>query len=112
MLYREWFSQLRSPTPNRLSFSSIIVKQPIPRRDALKLIATATVVGPYSGSNAAVAATPPVSATAAGTPDVWSRTHDRVWLGGEYWANPMEDWEIADAVRNAAVLWPIAAPIQ
>lgn len=24
--------------------------------------------------------------------DNWENTHDRVWLGGEYWANPMENW--------------------
>jgi len=28
--------------------------------------------------------------------DSWSNTHDRVWIGGEYWANPMEDWHIVD----------------
>ncbi|WP_370980966.1 alkaline phosphatase D family protein [Agaribacterium sp. ZY112] len=26
--------------------------------------------------------------------DPWSRTYDRVWLGGSYWANPMEDWAV------------------
>ncbi|MDA1015865.1 MAG: hypothetical protein O3A00_15590, partial [Planctomycetota bacterium] len=24
----------------------------------------------------------------------WNSQHDRVWLGAEYWANPMEDWRI------------------
>ncbi|MCA9264723.1 MAG: alkaline phosphatase D family protein [Planctomycetales bacterium] len=24
----------------------------------------------------------------------WSTTHDRVWLGEQFWANPMEDWRI------------------
>jgi alkaline phosphatase D len=24
----------------------------------------------------------------------WDRINDRVWLGSEYWANPMEDWRI------------------
>ncbi|MCB1231486.1 MAG: alkaline phosphatase D family protein [Verrucomicrobiae bacterium] len=28
--------------------------------------------------------------------DRWHLTHDRVWLGGEFWANPMEDWRVAD----------------
>lgn len=28
--------------------------------------------------------------------DSWNNTHDRVWVGGEYWANPMEDWHIVD----------------
>ncbi len=26
----------------------------------------------------------------------WKGQHDRVWLGASYWANPMEDWRIAD----------------
>ncbi|MEZ6057937.1 MAG: alkaline phosphatase D family protein [Planctomycetaceae bacterium] len=26
----------------------------------------------------------------------WHRTHDRVFLGGEFWANPMEDWRIVE----------------
>lgn len=25
----------------------------------------------------------------------WGRAPDRVWLGAEYWANPLEDWRIA-----------------
>ena len=25
----------------------------------------------------------------------WANAHDRVWLGAEYWANPMHDWQIA-----------------
>ncbi len=28
----------------------------------------------------------------------WHRTNDRVWLGGDYWANPMEDWRIHNGV--------------
>ena len=28
--------------------------------------------------------------------DRWDNTWDRVWLGGEFWANPMEDWEVKD----------------
>jgi len=26
----------------------------------------------------------------------WYRNHDRVWIGGEFWSNPMEDWRIHD----------------
>jgi hypothetical protein len=26
----------------------------------------------------------------------WSKSHDRVWLGEEFWANPMEDWSLVD----------------
>ena len=26
----------------------------------------------------------------------WGLTHDRVWIGGEFWSNPMEDWRVND----------------
>ena len=26
----------------------------------------------------------------------WAKTHDRAFLGGEYWANPMEDWRVSE----------------
>lgn len=26
----------------------------------------------------------------------WDHQHDRVWLGSEYWANPLQDWRIAN----------------
>lgn len=26
----------------------------------------------------------------------WEQQHDRVWIGPEYWANPMEDWRLRD----------------
>jgi len=32
--------------------------------------------------------------------DRWSKTHDRVWLGGDFWANPMEDWRIVDGAAE------------
>jgi len=72
------------------------MNEPINRRTALKLIATATVVGATSGlrSNAATTAASP--SPDPGKSDPWRRTHDRVFLGGAFWANPMEDWQIAD----------------
>ncbi len=30
----------------------------------------------------------------------WSNTYDRVWLGAEFWANPMEDWRIVDGAAE------------
>jgi hypothetical protein len=30
----------------------------------------------------------------------WANTHNRVWLGGEFWANPMEDWQIVDGAAE------------
>ena len=32
--------------------------------------------------------------------DTWSTTPDRVWLGGEYWANPMEDWCVKEGAAE------------
>ncbi|MEM6915055.1 MAG: alkaline phosphatase D family protein [Verrucomicrobiota bacterium] len=28
--------------------------------------------------------------------DRWDKTHDRVFLGGDFWSNPMEDWHLKD----------------
>ncbi len=44
--------------------------------------------------------------TATGIEDVnltnvdWSQTHDRVWLSGDCWANPMEDWRVIDGAAE------------
>ena len=32
--------------------------------------------------------------------DRWNRTHDRVWLGERFWANPMEDWRVVDGAAE------------
>jgi hypothetical protein len=72
------------------------MNESISRRTALKLLATATVVGAASGPRPVAAASAPKRASDASSPDAWSRTHDRVWLGGEFWANPMEDWHVAN----------------
>jgi len=68
----------------------------ITRRTALKLIAAATVVGAAPGVRTAGAVTSPTLASDSKVSDAWSLTHDRVWLGGDFWANPMEDWQIAN----------------
>jgi len=65
------------------------------RRDGLKL----TVAGLAAGTAAAQAAAKPVAdATRGATPgeDPWRQRFDRIWIGGEFWANPMEDWHISD----------------
>ncbi|MFZ9839342.1 MAG: alkaline phosphatase D family protein [Opitutaceae bacterium] len=67
------------------------MKKDLTRRKALQLLSTAAVVGAASRTHLAGAANPPASTT-----DAWRRTHDRIWLGGEYWANPMEDWQMVD----------------
>lgn len=30
----------------------------------------------------------------------WEKMHDRVWLGEEFWANPMEDWAVVDGAAE------------
>jgi alkaline phosphatase D len=40
----------------------------------------------------------PESEAAASEPDFisrWHRLHDRVWVGRDYWANPLQDWRLA-----------------
>ncbi|MER2490754.1 alkaline phosphatase D family protein [Catenovulum sediminis] len=61
------------------------------RRDALKLVAAAGVAASTlsCASNQSVVSAKPML-------DKWRNTHNRPWLGGEYWANPMEDWHIVN----------------
>jgi hypothetical protein len=55
----------------------------------------------YGDAAAAPTAPPPADRPlAAGEPgapfrSAWDRAPDRVWLGAEYWANPLQDWRIA-----------------
>ncbi len=34
--------------------------------------------------------------------DRWDKTHNRVWIGGDFWSNPMEDWHIKDGWAECA----------
>lgn len=75
--------------------------KPISRRDALKFAAAGVVAGTV-GCSVTPHSQPKdqKKVISAATPqqDRWHKTYDRVWLGGEYWANPMEDW----CVKNGA----------
>lgn len=73
------------------SDSSNPLSESITRRTALKLVTAGTLVGLGGQAHKSFAArsTDPNYAS-----DSWGTTHDRVWLGGEYWANPMEDWRV------------------
>ena len=73
--------------------SSNPINAPISRRTALKLVTAGTLVGLGTQAHKSLAA---VTTDPNYTSDSWAITHDRVWLGGEYWANPMEDWRVAD----------------
>ncbi|MDI1334539.1 MAG: alkaline phosphatase D family protein [Lacunisphaera sp.] len=72
------------------------MKNKITRREALKYLTVGTIAGSIGNLFIPAARGAPVPATGNTDEDQWSRTHDRVWLGGAYWANPMEDWCIKD----------------
>ena len=69
----------------------------ITRRDALKIVTAGTLVGLSSAPQRTLAAAmnDPVRPRAD-----WGKMHDRVWLGGEFWANPMEDWRVVDGAAE------------
>lgn len=69
------------------------------RRSALKIAAAGTTMlatGQASYSSAK-AARNEKDGSVVGR---WSTTHDRVWLGDEFWANPMENWRIVDGAAE------------
>lgn len=73
------------------------------RRSAVKVIASGTALAGVASRQTATAQ--PVSApdTTAGIGN-WHQKHDRVWLGEDVWANPMEDWRIVDGAAEARTL--------
>lgn len=77
----------------------------ISRRDALKFVGAGVGVGVLAASAGCASSMSttqsdsPVNIPvklATNTQDPWHKTHDRVWLGGEFWANPMEDWQVKE----------------
>lgn len=62
------------------------------RRSAIKALGAAATVGLSTSVQAQQEST--------GEACPWDKTHDRVWLGGNYWANPMEDWHIVDGAAE------------
>ncbi len=65
----------------------------IPRRTSLKLITAGTMFG--LGTNELTLAEAGKNSPSKPI-DHWARSQNRVFLGGDYWANPMEDWRIQD----------------
>lgn len=61
------------------------------RRSSLKLLSAGTLA-----SIAGRESLPAQPQSAASPGDTWAKTHDRVFLGGEFWANPMEDWRVSE----------------
>jgi alkaline phosphatase D len=65
------------------------------RRTALKIAAAGTTLL-AAGETSDSAVTAAEGKKGSSVVGKWSTTHDRVWLGGEFWANPMENWVVAD----------------
>lgn len=71
------------------------------RRQALRSLSAAAAIAGISGhssSQASAQSGSPSSVDLSVCP--WAKTHDRVWLGAQYWANPMEDWRIVDGAAE------------
>jgi hypothetical protein len=64
----------------------------------MKWMAAGTLMGLRTSE--APAAEKPMATPAKPSGDPWEKRHDRVWLGGEFWANPMEDWCIRDGAAE------------
>ncbi|ODP38934.1 MULTISPECIES: alkaline phosphatase D family protein [Sphingomonas] len=75
----------------------------VSRRSSLKAAAASAVASALATPGAATIGALAKGQRLAGTAKSnWSSRHDRVWIGGDYWANPMEDWRIADGAIECA----------
>ncbi|QEG01825.1 PhoD-like phosphatase [Stieleria maiorica] len=71
----------------------------LPRRSALKTLGASGAL--FGLAETADGQDQSAAATVTPLPSVnWSDTHDRTWLAGNCWANPMEDWVIRDGAAE------------
>ncbi|MBC8350652.1 MAG: alkaline phosphatase D family protein [Planctomycetes bacterium] len=68
------------------------------RRLALKLMGFGSALMGVGRTSNAAQGTSPVNAPTIVGP--WNKSHDRIWLSGDCWANPMEDWRIVDGAAE------------
>lgn len=71
-----------------------------PRRLALKLFGIGSSSVALGGGTMEPAQASPQKARPAEFQSTWQHSHDRVWLGEDYWANPMEDWRIVNGAAE------------
>ena len=78
-----------------------------PRRLALQILALGSSLLPWrsrQGNSSAAGAAPVAPQTGKkkinGFRSHWETSHDRVWLGKEFWANPMEDWKVENGAAE------------
>src|SRR4051794_34461038 len=69
-----------------------MIRDQISRRDFLQDSAISAAAIATAGAMPAGAA---AQRTRGDFASNWSQSHDRVWLGPEYWANPLQDWRLA-----------------
>ena len=70
------------------------------RRKALKIgAAGSTVLAPLTKSEASEPAT--TQSSKPGFESDWHTSNDRVFLGEDFWANPMEDWRVVDGAAES-----------
>ena len=84
-------------------FSEHCLMQSLTRRWALKIFGFAmTMLGIGRSAKAApdVLQAGDDDPKSSGDGDALANTHDRVWLGESYWANPMEDWRVVDGAAE------------
>src|SRR4051812_6177977 len=65
----------------------------ISRRDFLQESAVAAAAA--AGASAVPAEVAAAQRTPGDFASSWDQSPDRVWLGAEYWANPLQDWRVA-----------------
>lgn len=70
----------------------------VTRRLLLKLSSVGAAVFGFSKTQSASACGKSSAVNAFSSK--WSRTSDRIFLGGEYWANPMEDWRVENGAAE------------
>src|SRR6187399_3303851 len=64
------------------------MKRKITRRTGMKWMAAGTLMG--LGTRGSALSVPIRHS------DTWDKSYDRTWLGGRFWANPMEDWRVRE----------------
>src|SRR5437763_9437170 len=69
-----------------------MVPDQITRRDFLQESAATAAVAAASAIPAGASA---AQRTRGDFASNWDQSPDRVWLGPEYWANPLQDWRVA-----------------
>ena len=69
------------------------MSHPVSRREFVRQGATATTAAAFAAQHARSATAGETAVTFASE---WDATAKRVWIGPDYWANPLQDWRIQD----------------